>query len=773
MTSRRNLLSLLALSTIGATVLAPVRTPAQQSSRSAAATQVVDSAVRTGRIDRRLATELSASKGQPVRALVVTSPRSTTEQTFEAQQASLASDKDELALIPGVSVQQLLPSLNTTVVEISSAEALAALAALPDATVMADELFQRSDYESEQIIQAPVVRSYGYDGVGTYIGIIDSGIDYTHYDLGSCSAPGAPTPCRVGILAPDFSHNADGSIYDDGMLDDSVRHGTNVAATASAIAPAARLIGADVFGASGAYASDIAAAIQYMINLKAAGYPIVAVNMSLGNRLSTCVDVLGVSALRKVGILAVVSAGNSAYVNGVFSPGLSNPACVPGVIAVGAVFDGYYGYVSSPNCPIQLAEPSQVACFSQTSSSLTLLAPGTFITAGGVTMSGTSQAAPHVSGALATIAAAVPQASVNDLVYGITYSSATLYDPRIGLSFPRLNVPDALAATEFRVLAFGPESFDQALVLGGPSGNVSTTAGYTAQNGEPSHGGRTGISSTWFAWTAPSTGKATFTTSGSSFDTAMSVYAGSALNNLTEVGSNDDSSLAGSAAVVGPMEVISGQRYRIAVSCGVTSSSCGSINLAWNFSGDSSGPSNDTHTSAVALVGLNGTLTANNAFSTPQSGEPLQSGGSSAKKSVWFKYSSAGLSTLAFSTAGSNYDTTLSLFEGNDPALLRPVTSHNNVGPNGAKFDVTSRVSLTTSRSPTTYWISIDSPSGQTGTAQLSWSGAITGTPQSAPATTVTATVRQAAPTAAGPAVPVPSPRTAAPRSGPDPVTIV
>jgi hypothetical protein len=312
--------------------------------------QIVDSAIQTGRIDRRVSAELATANGQPVRALVVTTPSVRMDRTFDAQQASLAPDKSELAQIPGIRVNQLLPSLNTTAIEITSSEALAELAMLPDATIMADELLQRSDYESEEQVQAPVVRSFGYDGTGTYLGIIDSGVDYTDWDLGSCSAPGAPPPCRVAILAPDFSHNANGSLYDDGVLDDRFRHGTNVAATASAMAPGARIIGADVFGAGGAYASDIAAAIQYMINLKAAGYPIVAVNLSLGIRQTTCVDLLGVSALRNAGIVAVAAAGNSAYINNVFTPGLSNPACVPGVVSVGATFDFEFFDLFKPSC---------------------------------------------------------------------------------------------------------------------------------------------------------------------------------------------------------------------------------------------------------------------------------------------------------------------------------------------------------------------------------------------------------------------------------------
>jgi subtilisin family serine protease len=767
---------------IGTTSLSVATVPAHaqqtQSSRPpASATQAVDAAVRSGRIDRRVAAEVayassdSPADAKPVRALLVTTPRQSEGETFEAQQEVLAADKSELTRIPGVRVDQLLPSLNTTVIEISSAEGLAALAALPDATIVADELLQRSDSESEQYVQAPVVRSYGYNGAGTYIGIIDSGLDYSHSDLGSCSVPGAPAPCRVAILAPDFSHNADGSLYNDGVADDSIRHGTNVAATASAMAPGAKIIGTDVFGATGAYASDVAAAIQYMINLKNAGYPIVAVNLSLGNRPTTCVDTLGASALRNAGILAVAAAGNAGYVNGVFTPGLSNPACVPGVVSVGATLDANYGPVSGSSCTMPSSAPDQVACFSQVSSGLSVLAPGTFISAGGVTMSGTSQAAPHVAGAIATLSSAVPQATAADLAYGVTTSSVQVFDTRIGLSFPRLSMPSALAATQSRIVgASGPESFDRAVVLSGASGTVSTAAGFTAQASESTHGRRTGISSTWFAWTAPSSGRASFSTSGSSFDTAMSVYTGTALNGLTEVGSNDDTASSATAASVGPIEVVSGQSYRIAVSCGVASASCGTINFSWTASADQTAPPNDRPQQAQTIgIPASGAASGNNTFSTSQSGEPPLPGGVAPRKSIWYKYVSPGSNVMTFTTAGTNYDTTLSIFEGADPSSLRPLASHNDIGQNGAKFDATSAVSITTLRTPTTYWISIDSPTGQTGTSFLNWSTTSSGAPQSG--TVSVSVTRVRAPGLATPTTP--TARRAATQAGADPVTIL
>ena len=59
--------------------------------------------------------------------------------------------------------------------------------------------------------------------------------------------------------------------------------------------------------------------------------------------------------------------------------------------------------------PVKCSDPTtaadKVACFSNGGSLVTLLAPGAMITAGGYTMGGTSQATPHVAGAIALLRA--------------------------------------------------------------------------------------------------------------------------------------------------------------------------------------------------------------------------------------------------------------------------------------------------------------------------------------------------------------------------------
>jgi hypothetical protein len=251
----------------------------------------------------------------------------------------------------------------------------------------------------------------------------------------------------------------------------------------------------------------------------------------------------------------------------------------------------------------------------------------------------------------------------------------------------------------------------------------------------------------------------------------MSVYEGTALNALKEVGANDDSSIAGNAAVLGPVEVQAGKNYRIAISCGDATSSCGTINLAWEATPDTAPPINDAHTRATLLSGTAGSIVGTNTFSSIQLREPDVADGVPASKSIWFKFAPAGSNTIEFSTNGSNFDTTLSVFEGADPLTLRPISVHDDVGRNGVKYDVTSQVTVTSSRSGSTFWISVDSFSGQTGTVNLSWaSPALRATPTSpsvvqtrVQATAAVAPVggivgRRAAPSSGAPSVAIEAP---------------
>jgi len=64
--------------------------------------------------------------------------------------------------------------------------------------------------------------------------------------------------------------------------------------------------------------------------------------------------------------------------------------------------------------------------------------------------------------------------------------------------------------------------------------------GATNEPGEPFHAGKVGGKSIWYKWIAPSSGIATFETTGSSFDTLLAVYTGTNVTALTPIAADED-----------------------------------------------------------------------------------------------------------------------------------------------------------------------------------------------------------------------------------------
>ena len=324
-----------------------------------------------------------------------------------------------------------------------------------------DVIHQLSLSDGLAAIRQPAAASHGYLGEGTSVVVVDTGVDWTHPDLGSCTGAGTPASCRV-------VYNAD-LAPDDGQLDDHVRHGTNVAAIVAGVAPGTDIIGLDVFVGSGGSSSDLLEAFDWSIANKDT-YNIAAMNLSLGHGgyTSTCAGSIFDSAIqsaRDAGISVVVASGNDGFTNG-----MSSPACAPGSLSVGAVHDASN---SGTHCMGGAIEADDVACFSNSASFLDILAPGVDITAGGVTMSGTSMATPYVAGAMAVLRGAYPDASVASLESQLIDAGAPVTDPRNGLTFPRLDLMAALDVERCDVSASpGTLSPDPS----GDSGSISVTS---------------------------------------------------------------------------------------------------------------------------------------------------------------------------------------------------------------------------------------------------------------------------------------------------------
>ncbi|HYF94236.1 MAG TPA: S8 family serine peptidase [Symbiobacteriaceae bacterium] len=169
----------------------------------------------------------------------------------------------------------------------------------------------------------------GFTGRGIKVGIIDTGVDYDHPDLGGCFGPG----CRV-FTGFDFvgdAYNADPAspsfnpIPDpDPNPDDCNGHGSHVAGivgangTVAGVAPDVTYGAYRVFGCEGSTESDIMVAAME----QAVKDGMHVVNMSIGSAFQWPQYPTAVAANRlvKKGVVVVASIGNSGA-NGLYAAG--------------------------------------------------------------------------------------------------------------------------------------------------------------------------------------------------------------------------------------------------------------------------------------------------------------------------------------------------------------------------------------------------------------------------------------------------------------------
>ena len=428
------------------------------------------------------------------------------------------------------------------------------------------------------LINQPLSFKLGKQGAGTSVVVIDNGVDYTKSDFGLCASDGSPSDsCRVIASQEQVTSNLFTGTRQAATNHD---HGTNVAGTVLGVAPASKIISYNVFDTAGrAYSNDIIAAIDWGIRNQGA-YNIAAISLSLGGSdkfASPCNNDWSASAItraKNAGISVVVAAGNGGY-----NDGLSSPACAPDALSVGAVYDSSLGGITwGTGCTDATTAADQVVCFSNSASFLKMLAPGVNITSAGIMLSGTSQAAPHVAGAIAVLRSAFPSETPSQLQSRLINSRVPrVTDTRNNLSFPRLDLLQALANLPAN------DTFENASILSNStnSGSVSSSSILaTKVEVEPNHAGNTGGQSVWWKWTAPANGQLSIDTHDSNYDTLLAVYTGTAVNALSNLTSNDNDGFgAGNSSVL--LQAQAGQEYKIAVDG--ADGAAGFVQLNWRL----------------------------------------------------------------------------------------------------------------------------------------------------------------------------------------------
>jgi len=163
----------------------------------------------------------------------------------------------------------------------------------------------------------------GYTGAGVRVGIIDSGIDYDHPDLGGCFGPG----CRVETgwdFVGDAYVGPESTPVPDADPDDCGGHGTHVAGivgadgTLNGVAPGVTLGAYRLFGCSGSTTAELI--IAAMERALADGMDVINLSLSSKRQWPQYPTAVAADRLVNAGVVVVGSFGNAAA-NGLYSGG--------------------------------------------------------------------------------------------------------------------------------------------------------------------------------------------------------------------------------------------------------------------------------------------------------------------------------------------------------------------------------------------------------------------------------------------------------------------
>ncbi|MFD5205725.1 S8 family serine peptidase [Streptomyces anulatus] len=344
--------------------------------------------------------------------------------------------------LPASEPTAVLPELGMAGVDISKADAAAFTDEVVKNTGIAKIWYDgkvTADLDrSVPQIGAPEAWAEGYDGTGTKVAVLDSGVDLTHADLTS-------------RIAESKSFVAGESVSD------GYGHGTHVASTIAGtgaasggkykgVAPGADLLIGKVLNNKGG--GDFAEVLAGMEWAAAQGADIIS--MSLGTTATDSTDALteAVDELSaSTGTLFVIAAGNY----GPDEISIATPATAPSALTVGAVdrddtlasFSSRGPRIADAGIKPEITAPG-VGIVAARATGTTLGIPAD---PGYIAMNGTSMATPHVAGAAAILAQRHPDWTGARLKAALTSHAKNIGGQSVyEQGYGRVDIPAALDA---------------------------------------------------------------------------------------------------------------------------------------------------------------------------------------------------------------------------------------------------------------------------------------------------------------------------------------
>ncbi len=513
-----------------------------------------------------------------------------------------------------------------------------------------------------------------HDAPEVVVAVVDTGINVNHLDLaGNIWVNSHPT--RGDINGANFVGGR-GAIVSGNPADDN-GHGTHVAGTIGAVGNNGRdvagvawrvkLMALKVFPATGSGStSDIVGAIHYAIEHGA--HIINASYGALSNTSFSQAELSAIAAARSAGIIFVAAAGNSAA-NMDVSRFYPASHALDNIVTVG-----------------NSTRRDELSLSTNYGSAVDLFAPGSEIISlrhssntGTVTFSGTSMAAPHVSGALALLRARFPNDSYRQLINRLLRGAEPSVNPEPNYSFVgksqtggRLNV---LRALQTEADADGNRPFNDNFSRRPrfTSDNLALRAsntGATREFGEPNHASALAGASLWWEWVAPADANVSIVTTGSGYDTVLSVYTGTVLSSLAPVAANDNDGSSLTSRV--SFQAQAGVTYQIAVDGRNGASGLTLLRLGTT-------PANDAFAAAVTLSGESLQITASNANTSRESGEPkiLNFNGGT---SLWYRWTAPRSGRFQVAAVSDDFDPLLAVYTGTSLTSLNLVDANDNSG---------------------------------------------------------------------------------------------